>query len=112
MINDTTVNMDVRARGMEGTMDRCSSDQRHQYSIRKMTDRHQKCIPECVPDGIVKFGKYRVEIQEYHEIYNAKCDKQYMQYRGHAAAHVIYNIQVKVQESAKQEHDQIGRAHV
>ena len=33
-----------------------------------MTDGHQKCVGKSILDGIVKLGKYRVDVQEDHQI--------------------------------------------
>ena len=47
---------------------RGSSDKDHKCCIWKMADGHQKCVGKSILDGIVKFRKNRVDVQEDHQV--------------------------------------------
>ena len=53
------------------------SDKDHKCCIWKMTDGHQKCVGKSILDGIVKFRKNRVEVQEDHQVNDQDHHKQY-----------------------------------
>ena len=86
---------------------RQQSDDCHQDCIRKMTDSHQECITEGVFDGVVEFGKHRINIQKYHHIKDTKCKENDIQYLGHCSADIAYNTQIHVKDSCNCKHDKI-----
>ena len=59
---------------------RCNCDDCHQNCIWKMADGHQKCIAECIFDGIVKLCKYRIDVKENHQVYDTESNKKNIQY--------------------------------
>ena len=53
-----------------------------------MTDSHQECIAEGVFDGVVEFGKHRINIQKYHHIKDTKCKENDIQNLRHCSADI------------------------
>ena len=72
-----------------------------------MTDSHQECIAEGVFDGVVEFGKHRINIQKYHHIKDTKCKENDIQYLRHCSADITYNTQIHVKDSCNCKHDKI-----
>lgn len=65
-----------------------------------MTDSHQECIAEGVFDGVVEFGKHRINIQKYHHIKDTKCKENDIQYLRHCSVDIAYNTQIHVRIAA------------
>ena len=59
---------------------RGSSDKDHKCCIWKMADGHQKCVGKSILDGIVKLGKYRINIHEDHDIDHKDHGKDHQKY--------------------------------
>ena len=72
-----------------------------------MTDSHQECIAEGVFDGVVEFGKHRINIQKYHHIKDTKCKENDIQYLRHCSVDITYNTQIHVKDSCNCKHDKI-----
>ncbi len=45
-----------------------------------MTDGHQKCVGKGILDGVVKFGKYRVDVHEKHQVNHQDHHEDHQEY--------------------------------
>jgi hypothetical protein len=72
-----------------------------------MTDGHQKCVGKSILDGIVKFRKNRVEVQEDHQVNDQDHHKQYHKNLTDGARCAAADADVKIQQKSSHKHDQI-----
>ena len=72
-----------------------------------MTDSHQESIDKGVLDGIVKFGKDRININKYHNVKQHDHHKDYRKCFAWKSAHAFGDSQVKIKKSGSYQHDQM-----
>ena len=72
-----------------------------------MTDCHQECVDKGILSGVVKLGKYWVNINKYHYVKQQDHHEDYRKCLTRKAAHAFCNGQVKIQKCACYQHDQV-----
>ena len=55
---------------------RCDRDDCHQNGVWKVADCHQEGIAEGIFDGVIKFGKYRIDVKENDQVQEAECNEK------------------------------------
>ena len=72
-----------------------------------MTDGHQKCVGKGVLDGVVKFGKYRVDVHEKHQVNHQDHHEDHQEYLAKGACCAAADADVNGKENCGSKHDQI-----